>query len=190
MTDLHDETREEPGVVDQVSAQAKDAASAAQEKAAELREAGTVRLRDQLDRRSTDAGVQARSVAEALRRSGNDLRTEGKSSVAGFTDQAAQRIEQVASYLESKRGDEMLRDVESFARRRPWMLAGLGVLAGIAASRFVKASSTQSSTRASTQRAGGYPVRPDVATAADLGTSRPALDAPLVRDRNGEKLEP
>jgi hypothetical protein len=34
-----------------------------------------------------------------------------------------------------------MRDVEGFARRRPWMLAGLGLLGGVAAARFVKASS-------------------------------------------------
>ena len=36
-----------------------------------------------------------------------------------------------------------MRDVEDFARRRPWMLAGLGMLGGVAAARFVKASSEQ-----------------------------------------------
>jgi hypothetical protein len=36
-----------------------------------------------------------------------------------------------------------MRDVESFARRRPWMLAGVGLLAGVAAARFIKASSEQ-----------------------------------------------
>ena len=35
----------------------------------------------------------------------------------------------------------MLRDVEDFARRRPWIVAGIGLAAGLAASRFLKASS-------------------------------------------------
>jgi ElaB/YqjD/DUF883 family membrane-anchored ribosome-binding protein len=176
MTDLHDETREEPGLVEQASARAQGAASAAQDKAGELREQGTARLRDQLDRRSTDAGTQARALAETLRRSSEELRTQSKGNVADLADQLAQRIEQVATYLERKRGDEMLRDVESFARRRPWMLAGLGLLAGIAASRFVKASSEQ--------RHGGYPARPQV-TAAGSGAGSRALDAPLARDPDG-----
>ena len=34
----------------------------------------------------------------------------------------------------------MLTDLERFARRRPWVTAGAGVLAGFVASRFVKAS--------------------------------------------------
>ena len=60
-----------------------------------------------------------------------------------MTRQAAERIERVGTYLEQKTGDELIRDVETFARKRPWMLAGLGMLAGVAASRFMKASSEQ-----------------------------------------------
>jgi hypothetical protein len=82
-------------------------------------------------------------LAEALRRSGNDLSGEGNGSAAQLTGQAADRIERLGSYLEQKRGDELMRDVETFARRRPWMLAGLGMLAGVAAARFMKASSEQ-----------------------------------------------
>jgi hypothetical protein len=54
---------------------------------------------------------------------------------------AADRIEQLGGYLERTSGDDLLRDVEGFARRRPWVIAGLGLMAGLAASRFLKASS-------------------------------------------------
>ena len=82
------------------------------------------RLRDQFDQRSNQAGSQVRSLAEALRRSGNDLSNEGNSNAARLTGQAAERIERLGSYLEQKSGDELMRDVETFARGRPWMLAG------------------------------------------------------------------
>jgi ElaB/YqjD/DUF883 family membrane-anchored ribosome-binding protein len=143
MTDVTDEARGQQGLTDQASAKVQDAASAAQEKAAELREQGSLRLRDQFDQRSNQAGSQVRSLAEALRRSGNDLSNEGSGNAAQLTGQAADRIERLGSYLEQKRGDELMDDVETFARRRPWMLAGLGVLAGVAAARFMKASSEQ-----------------------------------------------
>ena len=76
MTNATDQGQEE-GVARQASATVKDAASVAQEKASELREQGSARLRDQIDQRSTRAGTQVRSLAEALRRSGNDLGNEG-----------------------------------------------------------------------------------------------------------------
>jgi hypothetical protein len=143
MTHVTDEARGQQGLTDQASEKVQDAASAAQEKASELREQGSKRLRDQFDQRSTQAGSQARSLAEALRRSGNDLSGEGNGNVSQLTDQAADRIERLGTYLELKSGDELMRDVEMFARRRPWMLAGLGMLAGVAAARFMKASSEQ-----------------------------------------------
>ena len=58
-----------------------------------------------------------------------------------MTEGAADRIERFGGYLEQTSGDELLRDVEDFARRRPWMVAGIGLVVGLAASRFLKASS-------------------------------------------------
>ena len=136
-----DEMDQQEGLASQASAKVEDAASLAQEKASELREQGSARLRDQFDERSTKVGSQVRSLATALRRSGNDLGDEGNASQ--LTAQAADRIERVGSYLEQKSGDELMRDLEKLARRRPWLLAGLGMLAGVAAARFVKASSEQ-----------------------------------------------
>lgn len=138
-----DEMGQQEGLASQASAKIEDAASLAQEKASEVREQGSARLRDQLDERSTKVGSQVRSLATALRRSGNDLSDEGNGNASQLTTQAADRIERVGSYLEQKSGGELMRDVEKFARRRPWLLAGLGMLAGVAAARFVKASSEQ-----------------------------------------------
>ncbi len=136
-----DEAGGQHGLTDQASAKVQDAVSTAQEKASELREQGSSRLRDQLDQRSSQAGSQMRSLADALRRSGDELGDGGNASASQLTGQAADRIERLGTYLEQKRGDELMRDVETFARRRPWMLAGLGMLAGVAAARFLKASS-------------------------------------------------
>jgi ElaB/YqjD/DUF883 family membrane-anchored ribosome-binding protein len=143
MTQATDEAAQQQGLADQASAKVQDAAGIAQEKASELREQGSARLRDQFERRSSEAGSQVRSLAEALRRSGNDLSNDGNAQAAQLTGQAADRIERLGTYLEQKSGDELMRDVEGFARRRPWMLAGLGVLVGVAAARFMKASSEQ-----------------------------------------------
>jgi ElaB/YqjD/DUF883 family membrane-anchored ribosome-binding protein len=142
MSEVTDASAEQ-GLTDQASAKVQDAASAVQEKASELREQGSARLRDQFDRRSNQAGSQVRSLAEALRRSGSDLSNEGNRGGARLAEQAADRIDRVGGYLEQKSSDELMRDIETFARRRPWTLAGLGMLAGVAAARFLKASSEQ-----------------------------------------------
>jgi len=156
-----DERGQQEGLASQATAKVEDAASAAQEKASELREQSSARLRDQFDQRSTQAGSQVRSLAKALRRSGNELGKEGNSNAAQLTTRAADRIERVGSYLEQKSGDELMRDIEMFARRRPWMLAGIGMVTGVAAARFMKASSEQ---RYGDYRrsSGQLPTRPDV----------------------------
>jgi len=143
MTQAIGEVGPQEGLADQASEKMQDAAAVAQEKASELRDQGSARLRDQLDQRSTDAGSQVRSLAQALRRSGNELGSDGNTKAAQLTGHAADRVERLGTYLEQKSGDELMHDVERFARRRPWMLAGLGVLAGVAGARFMKASSVQ-----------------------------------------------
>jgi ElaB/YqjD/DUF883 family membrane-anchored ribosome-binding protein len=130
------------GLVDQASSQVQETASTAQEKAVELKEQGKSKLGETLDQRTNEAGTQARKMAQVLRRSGEELSNEGNGQrVAGLTEGAADRIERLGGYLERTSGDELVRDVEDFARRRPWMVAGIGLVAGLAASRFLKASS-------------------------------------------------
>jgi hypothetical protein len=133
--------RETEGLARQAAEKVQDAASTAQERAADLKEAGTNRLSEQLDQRTTQVGSQARTLAQSMRRSGDELREEGNAGAAGAAERAAERVERLGGYLEVKRGDEIVRDVEAFARRRPWALAGLGLVAGMAVARFLKASS-------------------------------------------------
>ena len=141
MTEIADETRRDEGVRERASSTAQQAASATQEKAVELREKSASQLREQLDTRTTEVGGQARSVAQAVRKSGEELRGQGKTQAAGVTDTVAERVERLGDYLERVSGDELLRDAERFARQRPWLLAGIGMFAGLVASRVMKASS-------------------------------------------------
>jgi hypothetical protein len=49
----------------------------------------------------------------------------------------------VGQWLESSDGDKLVRDVEGFARRNPWAVAAGGLVLGLTASRFLKASSSE-----------------------------------------------
>jgi ElaB/YqjD/DUF883 family membrane-anchored ribosome-binding protein len=141
MTNTASETGRE-GLVGEATSGMGDAAASAQQKASELKQQGRSKLGETLDQRTTQAGGQARQMAQALRRTGEQMREQGEGQqVAGMTDGAAERIERLGGYLEQTSGDDLLRDVEDFARRRPWMVAGIGLMVGMAASRFLKASS-------------------------------------------------
>ena len=164
MTNIADERRQEEGVRERASTAVERAASATQDKADELRSRSASQLRQQLDTRTTEAGGQARTVAHALRRSGEELRSQGNAQAAGITETAAERVERLGEYLERVDGDEMLRDAERFARQRPWLIAGMGLFAGLVASRLMKASSESrfraASPRRDFQHAGPVTERP------------------------------
>jgi ElaB/YqjD/DUF883 family membrane-anchored ribosome-binding protein len=160
MTQAAGRPRQQDGLKEQAADKVQDVASAAQEKASELREQGSGRLRDQFDQRSNQAGKQVRSLADALRSSGSQLSGEGNSGGARLAGEAADRVEQMGRYLEQKSGEDLMHDLEGFARRRPWMLAGIGMLAGMTAARILKASSDERYAQ-SRRTNGQWPARPD-----------------------------
>lgn len=175
------------GLVDQASSTAGQVASSAQEKASELKEQGKSRLAGQLDERTTNVGAQARSFSGAIRRSSDDLRRDGNDAAASAAEQVAARMERLGSYLEEKNGEELLRDVEEFARNRPWLVAGAAALVGVAASRFLKASSER---RYGTSRPGSHvrPIgaeRPGAWVGSTATEPRDAVGAPVAPERVG-----
>ena len=111
------------------------------EKAQELRTQAGEGIHRQLDNRSTKAGEEVTTTADALRRVGDQLRQEGKTGTAQYAERAAQPVERLGQYLTDADGDRLLRDAEQFARRRPWLLAGISAVVGMAGSRMLKASS-------------------------------------------------
>ena len=168
------------GLVDQATSQVQDAASAAQEKAVELKEQGKGKLGEALDQRTNQAGEQARKMAQALRQSGDQLRSQDQSQqAADVALGAADRIERLGGYLEQTSGDKLLRDVEDFSRRRPWMIAGIGLVAGLAASRFLKASSER---RYDGSKQASGPAAHSIPTSSVDGRY---ADEPLSRENTG-----
>jgi hypothetical protein len=132
------------GAVAEVKDQGKELVSTAQEqitdKAQELGEEANFQLREQLERRSTQAGWQIQSIGKTLQSGANQLRSEGKDIPAKAVEEVARRADDLGAYLQSAEADRILGDIEQFARRRPWLTAGAGALAGFLASRFLKAS--------------------------------------------------
>lgn len=127
----------------QLREDAAGVAETVQEQASQAKEKGAEQLRAQLDERTTQVGERARTLADALRRSGDDVeqQTGGGDASTRLVSGLADRLDQAGNYLVGARGDDLLRDAEQFARRRPWLVAGTAAVAGFVASRFLKASS-------------------------------------------------
>lgn len=123
--------------------QVKEKAQVAQEKVQEGAQQAKGRISEQVDQRSTQAGQQVTETAQALRQTGEQLREQGKEGPAKAAEQAAQRAEQVGNYLSDSSGDRILHDLEDLGRKQPLAAAAVGIAAGFAAARFLKASSQQ-----------------------------------------------
>jgi type VI protein secretion system component VasK len=117
---------------DQVKQQAQQAGGQAKDK-----------LREQVDQRSTQAGERVGSTAQDVRSVAEELRKQGKDQPAKLAEQAADRVERVGGYLKESDADRILGDIEDFGRSKPWAIALGGLALGFAASRFLKASSSQ-----------------------------------------------
>ena len=132
------------GAVAEVKEKGEELVSSAQEqistKAHELGGEASFQIREQIDQRSTETGEHIQSIGKVLHSSANQLRSEGNDMPAKVVEEVARRRDDLGNYLRSAQADRILDDIERFARRRPWVTAGVGVLAGFVASRFLKAS--------------------------------------------------
>ena len=126
---------------DQARDKAQEVGTQAKEKAQEAGAQARSRVRDEVDRRSTDAGQQAGSTAQALREASNKLRQDGNEPVARGLEQVADRVDRAGGWLRDADGDSILRDVEDFGRRNSLAVMAGGLAIGFAASRLLKASS-------------------------------------------------
>ncbi|HEV7773745.1 MAG TPA: hypothetical protein VGO48_10710 [Conexibacter sp.] len=115
----------------------------AQEAQQQVTQTARERVREQVDTRSTQAGEQVSATAQALRTTGSSLHDEGQDAPARAAEQLAGYAERIGDYLTRTDGEQLLHDAEDFGRRQPLAAIGLGLVAGIAASRLLKASSSR-----------------------------------------------
>ena len=179
---------ETDSVSEQTKEKVHEGAAVVQEKAEELKGSASERVRQELQLRSTQAGSQLHSTAAAMRRTTEQLRQEGNEEGAKAMEFVAERAERFGGYLTGVHADQMLRDVEAFARRQPWLAAFGGAAAGFFASRFLKASSSARyrGIEASTGSAQAWQPR------TTSGVQRPSLPsgAAVASERRQQSDEP
>jgi ElaB/YqjD/DUF883 family membrane-anchored ribosome-binding protein len=164
---------------------AGEAIERAQDTARDVKGSTREQLRSQLAERSTQVGEQTASVAKAMRRASSQLREDGNDRVASAVDAFADRGQRLGEYLRTADGEKLLRDVEDFARRQPWLMVGGSAVVGFLGSRFMKASSQG---RYQQSRNNGYPARdpasstsqvPSLPTTSSAAASRGDVGAGL-----------
>src|SRR3954468_520461 len=167
---------------------AQEAAGQAKDKASEAAGQAKNRLATEVDTRSTQAGEQLRTTADDVRSVAGELRGKGKDKPAELAEKAAERVQRMGDYLHRSDGDRLLSDVEDFARSKPWAVAAGGLALGFAASRFLKASSSQryeqrSSSAGTADTAGQLPPAGGTTPARPVAT--PGVSDPLATPAPG-----
>lgn len=99
-----------------------------------------------LDERKNTVATGLTSVADSLRQVGDNLHTGGVQDnqianlTAKYSGSLASQVEKLSGYLENKDLREVMRDVETFARRNPAIFLGGAFALGLLAARFLKSS--------------------------------------------------
>ena len=86
------------------------------------------------------AAESLKSVASALRKTGEKLREEDQDGFTQYFDQAAKRVDAVSGYIEKRTLPELVTDVEGFAKRDPALFIGGALVLGLLGGRFLKSS--------------------------------------------------
>ena len=123
-----------------MGAKAQDVVEQTQQKAGEVvdqaKQQATSQLSSQKDRAVDSLGT----VADALRQTSKHLRESDQQGIAQYADKAAERVEQFSGQLRGKDVQEIVRDVERYARQQPALFLGGAFVLGLLGARFLKST--------------------------------------------------
>ena len=143
----------------------------------------------------TQAGTQQQKIAESVHALSTELSgmASGSSESGPLTDlaqQAADKAREIAGWLESREPRDVLREVESFARRRPVMFLALCGLAGVVAGRITRGAVAANTSIDSPSAATGAIADPsrrelDSAPPVSMVDELPSTDVPTTDIADG-----
>jgi len=118
-----------------ITGAAKEAAS---HLAKDAKEELSSRLTSQKDKAVEKAAEKLGTVADALR--GTQDATQEVPFVGDYAKKAAEGVDRLSSYIQTRTLGQLVGDVETFARREPALFFGGAFTLGLLAGRFLKSS--------------------------------------------------
>ncbi len=109
-----------------------------------VRERATAQLSTQKDRATDGLG----SVAQAVRQSTQHLRDHKQDAIAQYVEKAADQIDRFSTQLKNRDVNELVNDVQRFARSQPALFVGSAFALGVIGARFLKSSADDQRHRA------------------------------------------
>jgi hypothetical protein len=92
-----------------------------------------------VDSRMSDVAHELGSVAEAVRQTSYEIGGESQ-TVSRYGERLAEQLDGISTYLNEKGVEDVLTDLQDFARRQPVVFLGGAFMLGIVAGRFVRSS--------------------------------------------------
>lgn len=148
--DTHDRppSQEENGsasspLLEQAKQQAHRVVEQTQQKAGQAMGQARDKTKSWLDQQMNVAAGNLDEVAHAVRSTGSTLREQGMDSYSRYAelaDGAAEAVEKASGYLREANVDQVVGEVEHFARRQPLLFLGIAAGLGFLAARFLKST--------------------------------------------------
>ncbi len=169
---------------------AKQAAGQAKEAASHVIDQAKEQAASRVDQQRQTLASGLGAVAQAFNSMGNRLRNQDEGPVAQYAAEMGQavggQVDRLSKYLQGRNLQELVTDVESFARRSPGAFLGSAFVLGLAASRFLKSSrpAPDPSSTNITDPSHLLPPASSQAQNAPLG-ALPSSDAPVTTPPSG-----
>jgi len=132
------------GLMDKARDQIQPLVTQAQEKAGEVMGQARSQVTTQITDQKTRAIEGLENVSQILRQTGQSLREQDNGAVSQYADKAADQIDHFAVYLMEKDVDEIVGQVQEFARSQPALILGATFALGFLAARLLKNAETGS----------------------------------------------
>jgi hypothetical protein len=129
-------TRQEGSAQLTTGAPANGGSSAESDFVGRVRERANAQITTQKERATDGLGT----IAQAVRKSTEELRGGSHDTLAEYVEQAADQLERLSTHLKNRDVGELLHDAQQLARRRPVIFIGSAFALGLIGARFLKSS--------------------------------------------------
>jgi len=143
-------------VADQAQQAVGQVVDQAQQVAGQVMDTAKAQTTNRLSMGKDQVATTVGAVAGAIRQSSQGLREQDQGAVAGYVEQAADRLDGAAEYLRQRDVPQLVDEVEGFARRQPAIFLGAAFGLGLLAARFIKSSRQQAQGNTSSSAQGTY----------------------------------
>jgi len=109
-----------------------------------------------LDTQKSQVAGRLGSVANALRQTSEQLKAQNETTFALYAESAAEQIENWSELLQTKNLNDLVNEVQDFARRQPEVFIAGSLAAGLLLGRFLKSSGSRTSSYNNYNYRGSY----------------------------------